>query len=104
MPGGKVDRVNGRPESLIATASRELTDETGVELDRFSHLFPIFSGQSRHYRTTVFAVAGSVLVPDKMQSIPFEGYARWMPPQELCTPQCTFGEFQFELFTKFGIL
>jgi hypothetical protein len=54
--------------------------------------------------TSFFAIEGSVLVPPRLQSVPFEGYVEWKKPEELVTPSCTFGEFQFELFRTFGLI
>lgn len=100
IPGGAVERG----ELPLTAARRELREETGVELDRFSQMFPIYAANSRFSFTTVFAVAGDVLVPEKMASEPFEGYVDWIPPADLCKQTCTFGEFQYQLFRTFGIL
>ena len=100
IPGGAVEPG----EQPLRAARRELREETGVELDRFSQMFPIYTAHSRFTLTTVFAVAGDVLVPEKMVSKPFEGYVEWIPPADLCKPACTFGEFQYQLFKTFGIL
>jgi 8-oxo-dGTP pyrophosphatase MutT (NUDIX family) len=101
LPGGRVERNEALPEA----AERELAEETGVRLHPHSKLRSICNGLSGNHIVTIYSVEGRILIPpDGMRSIPFEGYAEWMPPQKLCEPTCTFAEFQRNLFSHFGII
>jgi len=100
LPGGRAERF----ERFADTAARELTEETGVRISRGSRLVPVWIRETDGSQTAIFEVDGSVIIPSKLESNPFEGYVDWLPPEEMCRPTCTFGAFQHELFRRLGIL
>lgn len=69
-----------------------------------SKLATIDDYESDRFVTRFFGVEGNILVPPKLKSVPFEGYASWKQPEELVTHECRFGPIQRALFQYLGIL
>jgi len=101
LPGGRVDPTD---PSLPHAATRELYEETGV-LVHPGALRPVFEGPGGPSVKAViaFVVEEAMEIPERPESIPFEGVVGWHPPAAFLSDSCSYQGFQHQLFQHLKI-
>ncbi len=98
IPGGHNESTD---PSLAHTAARELVEETGVLTDPRA-LQPVqTTGDGRYTSYLAHAVEHW---PERLQSIPFEGFVALYPPSAFIASGCKHRVYTKELFTRLGLL
>ena len=96
LPGGKVDPGETEAEAL----KRELREELGITVNHYHRVFATIDDGG--YWFVIFLVynwEGDPYDAEKKGAM-----VRWVPPLRLIQPECSFREYNRDLFTYLGMM
>jgi len=97
LPGGKAEPR----EEPIQTAVRELFEETGIRIEA-NALMLIYENTVVEFTVKTFYNYEYFTETELVSS--HEGTAKWVYPEELIKPTCTFAEYNRAVLEKAGLL
>jgi len=99
LPGGHLEGE----ESFSDGALRELWEETKVDA-RAAHMVQVLHRVTPANESVTYAAFGDIVFPRLMYSSPFEGFVRWVKPQQMLTTSCTYRDLNRIAFERLGLI